>query len=94
MATITLSDVQNFYDDNDMAMEEFIEMMVGFGVKELSEKENSIVGDEGTPAIGKEKLGHGIYTTDPPRTFESMDVYSEFISSNEKNQKNGFTVTK
>ena len=94
LATITLSDVQNFYDDNDMAMEEFIEMMVGFGVKELSEKENSIVGDEGTPAIGKEKLGHGIYTTDPPRTFESMDVYSEFISSNEKNQKNGFTVTK
>jgi len=94
LATITLSDVQNFYDDNDMAMDEFIEMMVGFGVKELSEKENSIVGDEGTPAIGKEKLGHGIYTTDPPRTFESMDVYSEFISSNEKNQKNGFTVTK
>ena len=41
-----------------MTMEEFIELIDGFGVKELSEKEdgNSVIGDEGTPAIGKDKI--------------------------------------
>jgi hypothetical protein len=93
LATITLADVQSFYDDQDMGMEEFIEMMVGFGVKELTEKENSIIGDEGTPAIGKDKMGQGIYTTDPPKTFEShVDVYSKYIQSNEERQKKGFVV--
>ena len=40
IATITLADVQSFYDDQDMAMDEFVEMMIGFGVKELTEKGN------------------------------------------------------
>ena len=40
LATITLTDVQSFYDDQDMGMDEFVEMIVGFGVKELTEKEN------------------------------------------------------
>jgi len=93
LATITLTDVQSFYDDQDMGMDEFIEMMVGFGVKELTEKENSVIGDEGTPAIGKDKGGQGIYTTDPPKTFEShVDVYSKYIQSNEQRQKKGFVV--
>ena len=93
LATITLTDVQSFYDDQDMGMDEFIEMIVGFGVKELTEKENSIIGDEGTPAIGKDKGGQGIYTTDPPKTFEShVDVYSKYIQSNEQRQKKGFVV--
>ena len=68
--------------------------MVGFGVKELTEKENSIIGDEGTPAIGKDKMGQGIYTTDPPKTFEShVDVYSKYIQSNEQRLKKGFVVS-
>jgi len=74
LATITLTDVQSAYDDQDMSMEEFIEMMEGFGVKELTEKGNSIIGDEGVPAIGKDKTGQGIYTTDPPKTFENIDI--------------------
>ena len=93
LATITLADVQSFYDDQDMGMDEFVEMIVGFGVKELTEKENSIIGDEGTPAIGKDKMGQGIYTTDPPKTFEShVDVYSKYIQSNEQRLKKGFVV--
>ena len=92
LATITLADVQSAYDDQDMAMEEFIEMMLGFGVKELTEKGNSIIGDEGIPAIGKDKTGQGIYTTDPPKTFENIDLYSRFIQSNEQRQKKGFVV--
>ena len=93
LATITLADVQSFYDDQDMGMDEFVEMMIGFGVKELTEKENSIIGDEGTPAIGKDKMGQGIYTTDPPKTFEShVDVYSKYIQSNEQRLKKGFVV--
>jgi len=93
LATITLTDVQSFYDDQDMGMDEFVEMIVGFGVKELTEKENSVIGDEGTPAIGKDKGGQGIYTTDPPKTFEShVDVYSKYIQSNEQRQKKGFVV--
>ena len=93
LATITLADVQSFYDDQDMGMDEFVEMIVGFGVKELTEKENSVIGDEGTPAIGKDKGGQGIYTTDPPKTFEShVDVYSKYIQSNEQRQKKGFVV--
>ena len=91
LATITLTDVQSFYDDQDMGMDEFVEMIVGFGVKELTEKENSIIGDEGTPAIGKDKMGQGIYTTDPPKTFESnIDLYSKYIEKNEQRQKKGF----
>ena len=94
LATITLADVQSFYDDQDMGMDEFVEMIVGFGVKELTEKENSIIGDEGTPAIGKDKMGQGIYTTDPPKTFEShVDVYSKYIQSNEQRLKKGFVVS-
>ena len=92
LATITLADVQSFYDDQDMDMNEFIEMMEGFGVKELTEKGNSIIGDEGVPAIGKDKTGQGIYTTDPPKTFENIDIYSKFIQSNEERQKKGFVV--
>ena len=93
LATITLADVQSFYDDQDMGMDEFVEMIVGFGVKELTEKENSIIGDEGTPAIGKDKMGQGIYTTDPPKTFENIDVYSKYIQSNEQRLKKGFVVS-
>jgi hypothetical protein len=92
LATITLADVQSAYDDQDMAMEEFIEMMLGFGVKELTEKGNSIIGDEGVPAIGKDKTGQGIYTTDPPKTFENVDVYSKYIKSTVDMQKKGFVV--
>jgi hypothetical protein len=92
IATITLADVQSFYDDQDMAMDEFVEMMIGFGVKELTEKGNSIIGDEGVPAIGKDKTGQGIYTTDPPKTFENIDIYSKYIQSNEQRIKKGFVV--
>ena len=88
----TLADVQSAYDDQDMAMEEFIEMMLGFGVKELTEKGNSIIGDEGVPAIVKDKTGQGIYTTDPPKTFENVDVYSKYIKSTVDMQKKGFVV--
>jgi len=92
IATITLADVQSFYDDQDMNMEEFVEMISGFGVKELTEKGNSIIGDEGVPAIGKDKTGQGIYTTDPPKTFENIDIYSKYIQSSEERQKKGFVV--
>jgi hypothetical protein len=92
LATITLADVQSAYDDQDMAMDEFVEMILGFGVKELTEKGNSIIGDEGVPAIGKDKTGQGIYTTDPPKTFENMDIYSKYIQSSEERQKKGFVV--
>ena len=92
IATITLADVQSAYDDQDMAMEEFIEMILGFGVKELTEKGNSIIGDEGVPAIGKDHTGQGIYTTDPPKTFENVDVYSKYIKSTVDMQKKGFVV--
>ena len=92
LATITLADVQSAYDDQDMSMDEFIEMMEGFGVKELTEKGNSIIGDEGVPAIGKDKTGQGIYTTDPPKTFENIDIYSKYIQSNEQRIKKGFVV--
>ena len=92
IATITIADVQSFYDDQDMAMDEFVEMMIGFGVKELTEKGNSIIGDEGVPAIGKDKTGQGIYTTDPPKTFENIDIYSKYIQSNEQRIKKGFVV--
>jgi hypothetical protein len=92
IATITLADVQSAYDDQDMAMEEFIEMITGFGVKELTEKGNSIIGDEGVPAIGKDHTGQGIYTTDPPKTFENIDLYSNFIKLHVERQKKGFVV--
>jgi len=92
LATITLADVQSAYDDQDMSMDEFVEMMEGFGVKELTEKGNSIIGDEGVPAIGKDKTGQGIYTTDPPKTFENMDIYSKFIKTHVERQKKGFVV--
>ena len=94
LCSIYLADVQNFFDDKDISMEDFISMITEFGVKELTEKENSVIGDEGTPAVGKEKMGQGIYTTAPPKTFESMDHYSEFISKNVEIQKNGFVSTK
>ena len=92
LATITIADVQAFYDDPEMTMEEFIELIDGFGVKELSEKEdgNSVIGDEGTPAIGKDKMGQGIYTTEPPKTFgESLDKYVESINDSVFRSKNG-----
>ena len=94
LCSIYLADVQNFFDDKDISMEDFISMITEFGVKELTEKENSVIGDEGTPAVGKEKMGQGIYTTAPPKTFESMNHYSEFISKNVEIQKNGFVSTK
>ena len=94
LCSICLVDVQNFFDDKDITMEDFISMITEFGVKELTEKENSVIGDEGTPAVGKEKMGQGIYTTAPPKTFESMDRYSDFISKNAEIQKNGFVSTK
>ena len=39
LCSIYLADVQNFFDDKDISMEDFISMITEFGVKELTEKE-------------------------------------------------------